>query len=252
MSKSSPTRDSFTNPIENRSWSLTRLRNERGAAYVGDATSSYVRRATRSAEADTEEARRGTAKTRERRGAKERKEWRRRGQSSRAGADERNSVRSKRFVATREGHGAREAEVGLRGEVRTNKAIKYIILRRTAGWSTRAFQSALPSQILPRPFRRGTRHAGLNTKLLLKRGSAYAFRREFLSRCFAARLFHLSFLSSPPLFFPSFHVRSFRSYPGARTPPFPAFADFLSLQTLGRRVRLAGGRVSVDAFRSAR
>lgn len=109
--------------------------------------------------------------------------------------------------------------MGLRGEVRTNKAIKYIILRRTAGWSTRAFQSALPSQILPRPFRRGTRHAGLNTKLLLKRGSAYAFRREFLSRCFAARLFHLSFLSSPALFFPSFlpsfHVRSFvRSYPG--------------------------------------
>lgn len=99
--------------------------------------------------------------------------------------------------------------MGLRGEVRTNKAIKYIILRRTAGWSTRAFQSALPSQILPRPFRRGTRHAGLNTKLLLKRGSAYAFRREFLSRCFAARFFHLSFLSSPPLFFPSFHVRSF-------------------------------------------
>lgn len=103
--------------------------------------------------------------------------------------------------------------MGLRGEVRTNKAIKYIILRRTAGWSTRAFQSALPSQILPRPFRRGTRHAGLNTKLLLKRGSAYAFRREFLSRCFAARLFHLSFLSSPPLFFPSFlpptFVRSF-------------------------------------------
>lgn len=103
--------------------------------------------------------------------------------------------------------------MGLRGEVRTNKAIKYIILRRTAGWSTRAFRSALPSQILPRPFRRGTRHAGLNTKLLLKRGSAYAFRREFLSRCFAARLFRLSFLSSSPLLFPffllCFHVRSF-------------------------------------------
>lgn len=144
--------------------------------------------------------------------------------------------------------------MGLRGEVRTNKAIKYIILRRTAGWSTRAFQSALPSQILPRPFRRGTRHAGLNTKLLLKRGSAYAFRREFLSRCFAARLFHLSFLSSPALFLPSFLPRSFvRSFvPWALAHrPFPAFADFLSLQTPGHRVRLAGVRVSVGAFRSA-
>lgn len=137
--------------------------------------------------------------------------------------------------------------MGLRGEVRTNKAIKYIILRRTAGWSTRAFQSALPSQILPRPFRRGTRHAGLNTKLLLKRGSAYAFRREFLSRCFAARLFHLSFLSSPALFFPSFlpsfHVRSFVRTLGARTPPvscvrrFPLLANPRPPRSLGWRSR---------------
>lgn len=148
--------------------------------------------------------------------------------------------------------------MGLRGEVRTNKAIKYIILRRTAGWSTRAFQSALPSQILPRPFRRGTRHAGLNTKLLLKRGSAYAFRREFLSRCFAARFFHLSFLSSPPLFFPSFHVRSFvRSFVPWRSHTavscvrrFPLLANPRTPRSLGWRSRFCR-RVPICAVRAA-
>lgn len=148
--------------------------------------------------------------------------------------------------------------MGLRGEVRTNKAIKYIILRRTAGWSTRAFRSALPSQILPRPFRRGTRHAGLNTKLLLKRVAARTL--------FAANFFHdvsrlassicpffLLLLSS---FFPFFLPRSFvRSFVPWRShtvvscvrrckPSTAAFAFIPFLSTLSD-LRGKSGDVSV-------
>lgn len=76
----------------------------------------------------------------------------------------------------------------------------------------------MPSQILPRPFRPGTRHAGLNTKLLLKRASAYAFRREFLSRCFA-RLAFLPFFSA---------YSTARSHASLVSPPLRLPADFLS------------------------